>query len=424
VTIEHIIKSSLEDWTEDVPVPLDLSSAALKQSRRRRSAQRLIVAPAVLVLAAAAAVSVPMLTASHGHSVRAAASPRTVEPTPTVYGNADPQPTAPPPNTVVSPPRAPAVAWTPLPLTQSGSGNTTISAHVNESPPVHLIAADDVAVSAYYLESHGAGGTKLTWYLYNTGAAIYERTAWSFLDVEPGLGLAAVIPSIHPETRIGIVDMATGNVIRWIPTDRPVGIVRFAPDGTKLVATTYDGDPGNGGAVTGFIIVDLTNGYQTDVRSPVGDQHSFPAGAHWTYNGAYVFLEASATAQSFFYTASGQLTAPPAHADALSYEFGNGANVSPDGTLAVTDRFPGSPTGVVQLASGSVAGTQPVESLEGWANNSSLIAWGCAPGCSNENHQRLVLVSLDGKDITPLTGYVQGKTDVSPDQWRVLLTSR
>jgi hypothetical protein len=95
-----------------------------------------------------------------------------------------------------------------------------------------------------------------------------------------------------PQKRIGIVDMATGGLIRWIPTMRPVGIVRFSPDGTKLLATTYDGIPGDlvNGAVTGFVLVDLRTGYQTVVSVGVGTQRSFPAGAYWTYNGAYIYI--------------------------------------------------------------------------------------------------------------------------------------
>jgi hypothetical protein len=65
-----------------------------------------------------------------------------------------------------------------------------------------------------------------------------------------------------------------------------------------------------------------------------------------------------------------------------------------------------------------------VEDLQSSANNSALIAWGCDATGHNENHQRLVLVSLDGKSVIPLSGFVHGKTDVSPGQWRVTLTRR
>jgi hypothetical protein len=72
--------------------------------------------------------------------------------------------------------------------------------------------------------------------------------------------------------------MATGSLIRWIPTAKPVGTVMFSPDGKTLAATTYQGDPGRGaadsraGAITGFILIDLTNGDQTVVSSAVGYQ--------------------------------------------------------------------------------------------------------------------------------------------------------
>jgi len=241
----------------------------------------------------------------------------------------------------------------------------------------------------------------------------------------------AVLAGGAPQNRIGIVAMATGEVIRWIPTTQPVGIVRFSPDGTKLLATTYDGAPGdrNNAAVTGFILVDLRTGYLTVVSQGVGVQRSFPAGAYWTYNVAYIYIVNYAeNASAWFFTPDGHATATPAHAQALTFNGGYGADVSPNGLLANTDSGAGTgttpQTSVENLATGEVVGTQPVEDLQGWADNDELIAWGCGPGCPNENHQRLVLVSVDGKHITPLSGFVHGHTDVSPGQWRVLLTRR
>ncbi len=439
MTIEQIIKSSLDEWTEGVPVPSGLSSSALHRARRTRSVRRLTAVSAAVLVAAAVAVTVPTLSGDDHARPAPAAAPKTtapVETLPTSVATSGPT-SAPPasaastqsPTTSVAPAKPPTSRWTPLPLTHAHSGNTTVSAHVNESPPVHLIAADDLAVSAYYFDTtSGDNNDSLTWYMYNSTSGTYQHTSWSWVDVEPGLGLAAVLAAGEPQNRIGIVDIATGSVIRWIPTTRPVGLVRFSPDGTELLATTYDPAPDLfSAAVTGFIIVDLKTGYQTVVSSAIGPQYSVGDGAIWTYDGSYIYIRnGSLPAGVWFFTSDGHPTARPAHSALLVTDGGN-ATVSPNGHLAEyepDDPSGGPMTGVENVATGKAVATQPVEDLLGWANNNALIAWGCGPGCPNEFHQQLVLVSLDGKHITQLSGFTQGTSDMSPEQWDVELTRR
>lgn len=59
----------------------------------------------------------------------------------------------------------------------------------------------------------------------------------------PRLETAAVLERDLPVRRIGLLDLVSGEVKRWIPVDRPVAGVEFSPDGTKLVATTYSQSP-------------------------------------------------------------------------------------------------------------------------------------------------------------------------------------
>jgi hypothetical protein len=425
MTLTQLIKSSLDDWTSDVPVPNNLSAPALERGRRMQATRRRATLAAVLGVVAA--IAVPIVITGAGSSTPRVSDHRT---TPVGAGPASAVPhngIVPPLGAAptVGPITAPSTPWAPLALTHSRTGNTTISAHVDESPPTHLIAADDLAVSAYFFES----GTKRTWYLYNSTSGTYRKTPWSTLDVSPGLGLAAVMEGPLPSTRIGIVDMATGDVDRWITTSRPVESVFFSPDGTKLLATAYVGSSVFGGMVTGFVIIDLRNGDQTEV-SITGEPYN---SALWTYNGAYLYLEVANVVspdqigtQTWFYTPDGHMAGTPAHAAELTWNNGYGANVSPDGTMAPANVDGGGRplTGIENLKTGKIIGKQPVEDLQGWANNSNLIAWGCDANCTNEFHSRLVLVSLDGKTITPLSGYVSGKSDVSPGQWRILLTRR
>ncbi|CAM5551033.1 hypothetical protein SBADM41S_07748 [Streptomyces badius] len=66
---------------------------------------------------------------------------------------------------------------------------------------------------------------------------------WSFLAVAPGMRTAAVLERELPAPRIGLLDLRTGKVARWIPLAQGVGGLFFSPDGSKLVATTYDKNP-------------------------------------------------------------------------------------------------------------------------------------------------------------------------------------
>lgn len=70
-----------------------------------------------------------------------------------------------------------------------------------------------------------------------------KTTKWSFIDVAPGMRTAAVLEKDLPAKRIGLLNLLTGEVERWIPVDRGVAGVEFSPDGSKLVATTYSTNP-------------------------------------------------------------------------------------------------------------------------------------------------------------------------------------
>jgi hypothetical protein len=262
--LEQLIKSSLDNWTDDVRVPLDLPSRAIRRGRRQRSVRTMTAVSAAVVVAVGVAFAVSDVV---GHSPRPAA-------TSAHRPHADVHTT-----TTVTAPMPPSTPWQPLPLTHAHTGNTTIAAHPDEAPPVHFVAADDVALSAYAINTTPRTSVNTwSWRLYSVTTGTYVQVPWAWLDVASGLGIAAVLEGPAVTRRIGIISMATGSLIRWIPTAKPVGTVMFSPDGKTLAATTYQGDPrrsgadNRAGAITGFILIDLTNGDQTVVSSAVGYQ--------------------------------------------------------------------------------------------------------------------------------------------------------
>ena len=67
---------------------------------------------------------------------------------------------------------------------------------------------------------------------------------------------------------------------------------------------------------------------------------------------------------------------------------------------------------------------QPVEQANAWADDGHLIALACPPhhcGGKGEFRNRYVLVSVDGKTLIPLTGYVKNSDQ---DGWEPLFTHR
>jgi hypothetical protein len=423
MSLESYIKESVDEWADDAPPIAGMAGVAL---RGRRRVRRRRTATAVLAVAALAAVAIPTtLNELSSNNLQAGAD-----------GTSSAR-------SVVQP-----VSWTPLPLSHPHSGNVTVSAHPSESPPVHFIAADDAAVSAYNFQSTTSRMTTYTWYLYDPSTGTYKKTPWAQLDVSPGLGLAAVLEGPAATHRIGIVDMKTGTLIRWITTRYAVGTVTFSPDGTKLLGTLYSNDPrlGHGNGRNGFVVIDLVHGVQIYGNLPaIASTVDYPYdGVQWTYNGRYFYIPVpQAGAVVSFFNPDGTRAPEPANATALTFESGYGATVSPDGTKAATSsqqshagsitnhqlpigtgsmRAP--QTEVADLASGTTQWRQPVEQLDAWANNSALIADQCSGSCSNESNSRLVLVNLDGTAIVPLTGTMTGTSDISAGQWRALLTQR
>ncbi|MFG2267994.1 hypothetical protein [Streptomyces sp. NPDC048720] len=330
-----------------------------------------------------------------------------------------------------------------------------IAAHPDQLPPKELIAAGKVAVSAYYAvkaEKHANGDGELTykWSLLNSTTGRYVGTDWAWLDVAPGMKTAAVLERGLPADRVGLVDLATGKVKRWIKTDRGVGGVQFSPDGTHLVATTYRLDPDklfkdasyrlNGKMVpgpkpsrTGFYVIDVASG-QADftARPPRKDDHGFVVGGGrqdlaWSRDGKLLWEPWETKVGRVFYRPDGAEAPVPE----LEKKLGSpGAAVSPDGKLK-TGQFVGQGgrivSEVLDVKTGKRAALVPGQQLLAWADDDWLVAFSCDPEqCApnkGEFRNRLILASLDGKDVIPLSGF-RGSRLRDPNRWNPILSNR
>ncbi len=422
MSLDDMVRDTVTEWAEEAGTPeyaIGLADAVLSgyaTRRRRRRAATVLVAAGV-----AAAVAVPLALAGGG-------SRQTV-------GHPSPEPSLIGRTSTKNPPhqQGTLAGWTPLPLSHAHAGNTSISAHPGESPPVHFIAADDVALSAYYRKDERTSTTKYTWWLYDPNSGTYQPTPYQQLDVSPGLGLAAVLEDATGSKRIGILNMATRKVIRWIavPDGDPVGSVRFSPDGTKLVATAFDGDAASirTASIRAIIVVDLVAGtINIQPLDPPPHKGGVNLGAEWTSDGRYVFLYSAAYPLGLFFSPAGYPVPAPPDAHVLTSGYTN-AGRSPDGTMYVVAVPPpsgGGPlTGVSSVATGQLVATQPMLSLSAWANDGALVGYDCGQSCVNDLYARLALTSLDGRTITPLSApqaMLDNLTAASP--WVPLFTRR
>ncbi|MDX3530620.1 WD40 repeat domain-containing protein [Streptomyces sp. ID05-39B] len=347
----------------------------------------------------------------------------------------------------------------PASVTQGGG----VSAHPDQSPPNDLIAAGRSALAAYYTTALVPRNKKeatieRTYWLLDPGTGTYKKdTRWSFVAVAPGLKTAAVLERTLPAARIGLLDLATGEVERWIPLVQGVAGLAFSNDGNKLVATTYSEHPeplekprnaeeSEGGwtsvhrvSRTGFLLLDLAGrggdvwhrvpgssaGGRADFAFTRDDKHLFAAG------GGLVTL-----VRPKFYDLSGKETAAPANERHLRWDVP--ARLSPNGRLAalgLAEEYP--------PATAPEAGTLPGRSyslikdpltgkeitrvrgaeLLAWADDQRLIAWERTTGKDETYNDRLVLVTIGSDKVVPLSG-VRELPETGQEPWEPVFAER
>ncbi|WP_405141824.1 hypothetical protein OG589_32195 [Sphaerisporangium sp. NBC_01403] len=416
--LETLLPETLRDWAEDARVPHDLADRALR-GRPRRPMITVSFAAGATAAVVVAGVLAPRLIPSEapGGGVAVAVDPSPVAPSP---GEDSAAPT---PEDV----RAPDSVLTDT-----------------ENPlPKKLIAAGRVAVSAYYVWAREKIGDRSdrrheTWFLYNAGTGTYEQTDWAKLDVAPGMKLAAVLERDLPARRVGVLDMTTLEVVKWVDFDHPVADVSWSPDGTKLLATAYDKDPtirthvsadGNSWRSsdpgrTGFQVVDVASGRASfhPVPAQSGSRRSAISAFRWSDDGTLISEpdEVKGYDNRLYYDLDGRRQDDAPKDLVKTYQR---AGVSPNGALYADEGTPPGPeTTVKDVATGKVVGRQKMLQLLAWADDGHLIALGCAGACENEFHNGLVLVSIDGKTKVQLSG--NRENTQRPRSWEPLFTRR
>ncbi|MGI5199017.1 WD40 repeat domain-containing protein [Streptomyces sp. CA-288835] len=336
----------------------------------------------------------------------------------------------------------------------SQMNKSDIIGHPNQSPPRDLIAAGDTVLSAFWVyknvkQPNGDTIHTRTYGLLNQKTGKYEKTKkWAFLDIAPGSRTAAVLEGELPARRIGLLDLISGKVERWIPVDRGVGGVDFSPDGEKLVATTYgknpdrnftdhpqnvDGKevPGPVSSRTGFAVVDVDSGKSQWHKAPAKPDETGWFGNSredfaWNHDGKLVWAHRAMEPYREYYDVNGDEADWPANEKSLGYAE---AGLSPDGKLAAGE-FAGDGKKIAAAINDAKTGkrvtTVPVQQLLAWADNKRLIAWGCDPekcGGTGEFRNQLLLVTIGTNKVVPLSDFRKASADY-PGRWEPLFSSR
>ncbi|WP_406489337.1 WD40 repeat domain-containing protein [Streptomyces phaeochromogenes] len=332
-----------------------------------------------------------------------------------------------------------------------------IIAHPDQTPPRDFIAAGNTALAAYYTsstvkESADQGVARRTYHLLDQKTGKYVKTTkWSFLDVAPGMRTAAVLEKGLPTKRIGLLDLLTGEVERWIPVDRGVAGVEFSPDGSKLVATTYsenpdqqklapndsDGDgkkndwmpPWDESYRTGFYVLDVDSGKGSWSKVTVHVDEDMPGFLNPRQDFAFsndaklVYSGLTMEPNVQYYDFEGKEVATPANEKYLNWYVD--AGLSPDGKLAAGDSAGGAKTTASEINdpyTGKRLHKIPGQQLLAWVDNKRLIAFDIAPG-TNEFHNRLVLVTIGSDKTVPLSGFRKGN-DGAAGRWTPIFAER
>ncbi|MEV0243769.1 WD40 repeat domain-containing protein [Streptomyces sp. NPDC050674] len=331
-----------------------------------------------------------------------------------------------------------------------GIEQTAITPRPDQSPPRDIIAAGRVALAAYYTtrtveQSADRAVSERTYWLLDPGTKKYAKDdRWSYVAIAPGLRTAAVLERNLPVPRIGLLDLESGQVKRWIPVDRPVAGVEFSPDGRKLIATSYSENPDRRVKIegsedwdapftesdrTGFHVIDVASGSSSWAGVKVGGDANDPTAFlnsrqdfAFTHDGRLVWSGMPTDPGEKFYDLSGKEV--PAPAVERYRDWFVDAGVSPDGRL-VAGQFAGrkwkTSSYVLDGRTGEkreVRGQQ----LLAWADGNSLVAWDIGPD-GNEYHQRLVLVTLGRAKTVPLSGFRSPK-DNTEGRWEPVFAVR
>ncbi|MET7989073.1 WD40 repeat domain-containing protein [Streptomyces sp. NPDC005281] len=399
MNVEELLRDTFREQAEDGPrTPPGFADRVLAVRRRRRT--RTIAGAAVATVAAiAVVVAVPRLDAG-GEDVRPA-------------GRVD---------------------------------RSDISAQTDQYPPRDRIAAGDVALAAYSVQSLEKQPDKdqvltRTYHRLDQRTGRYVKdTRWSVMDTVPSSRTAVVLEHRLPAQRVGLLDLTTGEIRRWIPVPQGVGGVALSPDGKKIVATTYASDPdrrywnhriptsgpdGEKGwwlrgvpCRTGFSFIDVASGHIAWHRAPDWkDQWGRSEGGRWDFrfsaDSTLIYEHIVTQAHRQYHDLSGKEVATPANEVKFELEL---AGYSPDKKFLVH------PSGVRDMTTGKeVPKVSDYMARLAWADNKRLIVF---ENSRQGNHpHRLALMTLGSSKVVPLTAYgPQMMTELG--SWEPLFSAR
>lgn len=336
-------------------------------------------------------------------------------------------------------------------------GQKEVSAHPDQSPPRDLIAVGNTALAAYYIpttvkrSATEAVSERTYWLLDRRTGRYVKAPKWSVVAVAPGMKTAAVLEKGLPASRIGLLDLTTGKVERWILVSHGVAGLQFSSDGRKLVATTYGENPdqlvkpkgSNGWSAkepssrTGFYVFDVASGKGSWSEVKIGIGTSDATGGDFinsrqdfalTRDGRYVWAgNPMGDIGKQFYDLKGAVMPVPENEKYLDWYVE--AWDSPSGRLVAGD-FAGKKWHTSSYVVDSATGRKTEihgQQLLAWVGEKSLVAWDIGKGAKeSEYHQRLVLVTIGSDKEVPLSGFrkdIKG-TDNASGRWVPVFAER
>ncbi|WP_043680929.1 YncE family protein [Streptomyces xylophagus] len=325
--------------------------------------------------------------------------------------------------------------------------------HPDQWPPRDMIAVGRTALAAYCTavtvpRTSDQGVFTRTYWLLDPRTEKYTKTTkWSYVAVAPGMHTAAVLEQNLPAHRIGILDLTTGKVERWIPVERGVGGVEFSRDGGRLVATTYDENPdartrsavnAETGAVdwmapykssrSGFYVLDTASGAASWSGVPSGQGINGRQDFAFSRTGEQVYSRIIGDRDGLqqFYDLDGNKIAAPANEKYLRSDVD--ARLSPSGRLAalgLTKEVGGSPGKSYSSIRNPLTGKEITKvrgsQLLAWADEKRLIAWERTTSLKETYLPRLVLVTIGSDKVVPLSGTYK---DIYKTYWEPVFAER
>lgn len=403
MNVDDLVRDALREQAAQQPLAAGGFADRVLAVRRRRRTRRIVVAAAATVAVVAVAVAVPLLDS----------------------GKEDVRP----------------------------SGGIVVEkktqAHPDQSPPREEISVGGTTLAGYFIpetvkKTADSSVYQRTYHLLNPKTGRYAKAAdWSWIAVAPGGRTAAVLERDLPASRIGLLDLTTGKVQRWIPVDHGAGGLAFSRDGRKLLATTYAENPdlqvtsqdSDGGVPaptssrTGFYVLDVASGAGAWTEVKLVGNPDDPRGGTFlnsrqdfalTDDGRHVWAgNPMGDIGKEFWDLKGAKVSAPAGDKYLEWYVDAGK--SPSGRLVAGD-FAGEKwkTSSYVVDAGTGAKTEVRgQQLLAWVGDKQLIAWDIGKNDKNEFHQRLVLVTVGSAKEVPLSGFREGN-DGDAGRWEPL----